>query len=245
RASGADTSRDAAYDLLRGLTYLQTATGPDAGNVVLWMQPDGALNPSPVPVELPDPSDSAESYWLARTVWALGEGYAAFRDADQAFAAFLGGRMGLALDAVERGPLARYGRWLPVDGADSPAWLIADGADATGEAMLGLAAYVSAVPAGDDDRAARVLDRFVEGVAAMRTGSPYEWPFGAVLPWARSRTVWPGWGGLAPAALARAYAVRGGAAARDAAVADAASFTPPLLVARGPDNAWLPAPADP
>ena len=44
------------------------------------MQPDGTLNPSPTPVELPDPSDSGESYWLARTIWALGEGYAAFRD---------------------------------------------------------------------------------------------------------------------------------------------------------------------
>ncbi len=30
-------------------------TGPNAGNVVLWMQPDGTLNPSAEPVELPDP----------------------------------------------------------------------------------------------------------------------------------------------------------------------------------------------
>ena len=36
---------DAAYEMLRGLTYLQTASGPNAGNVVLWMQPDGTLNP--------------------------------------------------------------------------------------------------------------------------------------------------------------------------------------------------------
>ena len=73
------SSRDAAYDLLRGVAYHQTVTGPDAGNVVLWMQPDGTLNPSAEPVEQPDPSDSEESYWLARTIWALGEGYAAFR----------------------------------------------------------------------------------------------------------------------------------------------------------------------
>ena len=65
--------------MLRGLTYLQTATGPNAGNVVLWMQPDGTLNPSAEPKELPDPSDSGASYWLARTIWALGEGYAAFK----------------------------------------------------------------------------------------------------------------------------------------------------------------------
>ena len=76
--NGTETSRDSAYELLRSVAYLQTATGPNAGNVVLWMQPDGTLNPSPEPVELPDPSDSGESYWLARSLWAFGEGYAAF-----------------------------------------------------------------------------------------------------------------------------------------------------------------------
>ncbi|MEO7447272.1 MAG: hypothetical protein ABI336_03265, partial [Humibacillus sp.] len=70
------SSRTAAYEMLRGLAYFQTVSGPDAGNVVLWMQPDGTLNRSAEPVELPDPSDSDASFWLARTVWALGEGYA-------------------------------------------------------------------------------------------------------------------------------------------------------------------------
>ncbi|MGA7203004.1 MAG: hypothetical protein WBX27_00070, partial [Specibacter sp.] len=76
RQTGDAKSRDKSFDLLRELTYLQTATGPNAGNVVLWQQADGTLTPSASPVELPDPSDSAESYWLARTIWALGEGYA-------------------------------------------------------------------------------------------------------------------------------------------------------------------------
>ena len=58
RQSGDPDSRDKAYELLRGLTYLQTTTGPNRGNVVLWMQTDGTLNRSPEPVELPDPSDS-------------------------------------------------------------------------------------------------------------------------------------------------------------------------------------------
>ncbi len=86
---GDDHSRTHAYELLRGLTYLQTVSGENQGNVVLWMQPDGTLNPSADPPELPDPSDSGASYWLARTIWALGEGYRAFRDADPAFAEFL------------------------------------------------------------------------------------------------------------------------------------------------------------
>lgn len=119
-STGETSSRQAAYDLLRGLTYLQTAEGPNAGNVVLWMQPDGTLHTVADPADSPSPSDSADSYWLARTIWAIGEGYAAFQDADPAFAAFLSDRMRLALAAVERQSLATYGQWLDIDGAPSP-----------------------------------------------------------------------------------------------------------------------------
>lgn len=241
RATGRATSRDAAYGMLRGLTYLQTDSGPDAGNVVLWMQPDGTLNPSADPVETPDPSDSADSYWLARTLWALGEGYAAFRQADPHFAAFLRDRLTLALRAVERQPLTRYGQWLDIDGTPAPAWLIAQGADATGEALIGLAAYVEA---SGDPHARVVLGRLAEGVAAMSAGTDRTWPFGAVLPWALSRSVWHAWGGLAPAGLARASSVTHASTFRAAALADTASFTPHLLIAAGPENGWLPAPAD-
>ena len=241
RATGSTTSRSAAYELLRGLTYLQTAGGPNAGNVVLWMQPDGTLNRSADPPESPDPSDSADSYWLARTLWALGEGYAAFKRADPRFASFLRERLTLALGAVSRQPLARYGQWLQIDGTAVPAWLIAHGADATGEALIGLAAYVAA---SGDPRARTVLARLAEGVTAMRAGTYRSWPFGAILPWALSRSVWHAWGGLAPAGLARASAVTGTSRFRDAALADTASFTPHLLIAAGPENGWLPAPAD-
>ena len=117
--------------------------GPNAGNVVLWMQPDGTLNPSAEPVELPDPSDSDASYWLARTIWALGEGYAAFEQADPAFARFLRDRLELAVGAVDRRSSTAYGDHLDIDGEPTPAWLIADGADASAEAVLGLAAYVA------------------------------------------------------------------------------------------------------
>jgi hypothetical protein len=245
RQTGARSSRDAAYDLLRGLTYLQTATGPDAGNVVLWMQPDGTLNPSAEPKEEPDPSDSADSYWLARTLWALGEGYAAFEGSDDhddsAFAGFLATRMELALDAVDREVLRHEGDWLDIDGTRVPAWLIADGADATGEALLGLSAYVRA---SDDPHARKVLAKLADGVAAMRAGTPRTWPYDAVLPWSRSQAVWHAWGGLAPAGLAEAYDVLGDTSWRDAALSDVASFTPHLLIAAGPQNGWLPTPGD-
>ncbi|MET0885433.1 MAG: hypothetical protein ABWX92_03195 [Mycetocola sp.] len=235
-------SRQKAYELLRSVAYLQTASGPNAGNVVLWMQQDGTLNPSADPVELPDPSDSAESYWLARTLWALGEGYAAFRDVDAEFAGFLQDRLQLSVAAVDRQVLDSYGELLVVDGVELPAWLITNGADASAEAVLGLAAYSAAAP---DDTAARdVLSKLADGIARMRAGDPQTWPYGAILPWAESRSMRHAWGTQMPAALAAASATLGKPELLKPAIADSAVFDPILLTAGGPDNAWLPTPID-
>ena len=239
--TGDPASREAAYDLLRGVTYLQTASGPNAGNVVLWMQPDGTLNPSAEPVEYPDPSDSDASYWLARTIWALGEGYAAFADEDPAFAGFLRDRLELAVDAVDRQVLDRYGEHLTIDGERTPAWLIADGADASAEAVLGLAAYQSA---GGSARAREVLGRLAEGIAALGGGDARTWPFGAVRPWALSRSLWHGWGSQMPAALARASVALDDRALASPAAADSFTFDPWLLTSGGPDNGRMPTRGD-
>ncbi|MDL5487807.1 hypothetical protein [Microbacterium wangruii] len=242
RQTDDDASRDRAYELLRSTAYLQTTTGDNAGNVVLWMQPDGTLNPSAEPVELPDPSDSGPSYWLARTIWALGEGYAAFQESDPDFAAFLEARLSLALDALERQVLVRYRQWQQVDGVLVPAWLIVDGADASAEAVLGLSARVGAAP--DDERAARALRQLSEGIAALSAGDARTWPYGALLPWALSRSTWHAWGAQMPAALAVASQRLDDPGLLAPAVRDAAVFTPTLLTAGGPDNGWSPTPAD-
>jgi hypothetical protein len=240
-ATGAASSREKAYQLLRGLTYLQTASGPNAGNVVLWMQPDGTLHPSAEPVELPDPSDSDASYWVARTLWALGEGYAAFSDtrtaADRAFAAFLRDRMELSIAAVDRQVLDTYGKLVTVDGRPTPSWLIADGGDASSEAVLGLSAYVEA---GGSRAARTTLDRLANGIARLSDGDARNWPFGAVYPWALSRSLWHGWGAQMPAALARASQALDKQSYTRAAVADSAVFTPWMLTSGGPDNGRLP-----
>jgi hypothetical protein len=241
RATGSTTSRHAAYEMLRGLTYLQTAAGPNAGNVVLWMQPDGTLNRSADPPDVPDPSDSDASYWLARTIWALGEGYAAFRRADPAFARFLRNRIELAVGAVDRQVLDRYGDHLDIDGRPAPAWLIGDGADASAEAVLGLSAYVAA---GGSTAARRALSRLSEGIAELRGGNARHWPMGAVRPWALSRSVWHAWGGMAPAALARASRVLGQPRIGRGAVRDSFTFDPWLLTSGGPDNGRLPTRGD-
>ncbi len=241
RQHGDTHSRDEAYQLLRGLTFMQTTTGAHKGDVVLWMQPDGTLNRSATPKEEPDPSDSGPSYWLARTTWALGEGYAAFRQADPAFAAFLADRMNLAVGALDREVLTKYGTYQTVHGARVPSWLIVDGADATAEATLGLSSYVAA---GGPPAARTALQRFAKGIAAMGAGDARNWPYGAVLPWGLSRSQWHAWGAQMPSALARASAALGDAGLLAPAVADSAVFTPHLLTATGPDNGVQPTPSD-
>lgn len=242
RSTGSESSRTSAYELLRSLTYLQTATGPNAGNVVLWMQPDGTLNPSAEPVELPDPSDSGPSYWLARTIWALGEGYAAFQHEDPDFAGFLAQRLALSVDALNRQVLVHYGQWQQSDGMRVPAWLITNGADASAEAALGLAARVEAEPS--DATAATALRQLAKGIAAMSSGDAQHWPYGAILPWTESRSMWHAWGSQMPAALAEASDALGDPSLAKAAVKDAAVFTPTLMTAGGPDNGWFPTPTD-
>ncbi|MBA2713063.1 MAG: hypothetical protein H0U55_05855, partial [Rubrobacteraceae bacterium] len=242
RQFGDAHSREAAYGLLRSVAYMQTVTpGPEQGNFVLWMQPDGTLNPSAEPRELPDPSDSGPSYWLARAIWAYGEGYEAFRDEDPAFAAFLEGRMELALDALDRQVLSHYGETKVLDGSEVPAWLIVDGADASSEAVYGLSAYVRA---GGDERARRDLAQLADGIARMREAETSGWPFGAILPWAGSRSVWHGWADQMSGSLAEAGTVLGDERLVSTAVGEVGTFTPHLLVQGGAEQGWLPAPID-
>jgi hypothetical protein len=237
RQTGHASSRRRAFELLRGLTYLQTASGPNAGNVVLWQQPDGTLNRSALPKEDPDPSDSDASYWLARTTWALGEGYAAFRKSDPSFARFLARRMGLAVGALDREVLDKYGKYENVDGRRTPTWLVADGADASAEAVLGLSSYVGA---GGTGAARQALRQLSEGIARLAGGDARRWPFGGVLPWTLSRSQWHAWSSQMPAALARAGDVLGNRSLRQVAARDSFTFDPWLLTSGGPDNGRLP-----
>jgi len=242
KQNGTASSRTTAYQLLRSLTYLQTSDGPNAGNVVLWQQHDGTLNPSAIPKELPDPSDSAESFWLARTVWALGEGYAGFRSADPAFATFLRDRLNLALSALERQSLGQYPRTEVANGVTVPGWLIVASAGATAEAVLGLSAYAAVEPGDTEARTA--LAHHADGIAELQSGGIGQWPFGALLPEANSPTFWHAWAGMQPAALTAASGVLGDASLQHAATTDLAQFTAQLLTTGGPDNGWTPTPAD-
>ena len=241
KLTGSASSRSSAYGMLRGLTYLQTVTGRNAGNVVLWMQADGTLHPSAIPVETPDPSDSGASFWLARTTWALGEGYAAFKDQDPAFADFLKTRLDLSVSALQRQVLVKYHQYLLVDGQHKPAWLVVDGADASAEAVLGLSAYVEA---GGTPAARTALAQLSEGIADLSGGDARNWPFGAVLPSAPSLSMWHGWGSQMPEALARAATVLSDKHLGAVATTDSAVFDPRMLTSGGPDQALLPTKID-
>lgn len=242
RQTGSADSRTKAYELLRSVAYLQTDAGANRGRTVLWIQSDGTLNPSATPVELPDPSDSGPSYWQARSLWAFGEGYAAFRKSDPAFAAFLQQRIKLSVGALERDVLARYRHYKVADGRRVPAWLIVNGADATAEAVLGLSAYSHVAPG--DTAARRALSRFAEGIADMAAGTRQQWPYRAILPFTESRSLWHAWSSQTGAALARAAATLDRRSLAAPAVAEALSFDPTLLTGDGADNGWLPAPVE-
>ena len=78
----------------------------------------------------------------------------------------------------------------------------------------------------------------------MSSGDTRQWPYGAILPWALSRSLWHGWGSQMPAALASAADTLGRNDLLRPAVTDSVAFTPLLLATGGPDNGWLPAPID-
>ena len=244
QATGSAQAKQYAYDQLRGLAYFQTLTGAHAGEMALWMQPDGSLNLTPTPPDDPNPADSGPSYWLARSLWAFGSGYAAFKTADPAFAAFLAARMNLAVAALNRDVLTRAGTYQTIHGVQVPNWLIVNGADASSEALLGLADYARTAPTAGATPARTALAQLAAGVARMGAGTTTAWPNRALLPWALSRSDWHAWGAQMASGLAAAAGALNDPTLLAPAVADTAGFTPQLLTSTGPVNGLLPTPGD-
>ncbi|MDQ6670380.1 MAG: hypothetical protein M3069_06455 [Chloroflexota bacterium] len=231
-----------ARGALRFVMYMQTTTGPNAGNFVLWMQPDGTLNLTPSPPDSPNPADAGPSYWLARSLWALGEGYATFRSADPAFASALRARMELGMAKLDQelvGPNAN--QYYTLHGYRTPRWFIADGADASSEALLGLSAYYAATHSPEAEKLATA---FGNGIARFQLGSARDWPWQALLPWARSVSEWHAWGAHMSMGLSSGAQALGQTSWLAAAERDANLFETHQLVSFGPVNGLLPAPDD-
>ena len=186
RQFGDTDSRDKAYELLRGLAYLQTATGPNRGNVVLWMT-DGTLNPSAEPVEQPIRRTPVRATGPPARSGRSARGMPPSRTATPTSprSCRTGSTCRSARYSARSSPTtATTGS---ANGRRVPAWLIINGADATAEAAFGLSAYVQAAPGDVNTR--RVLRQLLEGVAEMGTERS-GWPYGAILPWAESRAMW-------------------------------------------------------
>ena len=124
-----------------------------------------------------------------------------------------------------------------IDGRRTPRWLVNDGADASAEAVLGLASYVRA---GGTTEARRVLRQLSVGIADLAGGDARRWPFGGVLPWALSRSDWHAWSSQMPAALALASDALGDSSLGRVADRDSFTFDPWMLTSGGPDNGRLP-----
>src|SRR4029453_9618046 len=69
-------------------------------------------------------------------------------------------------------------------------------------------------------------------------------PHGALLPWARSRSLWHAWGDQMAGSLAEAGRALGREDWVRVAVGEGGRFTPHLLAPGGPEKGGLPAPAD-
>jgi hypothetical protein len=235
-------SLELARGALRFVMYMQTATGPNAGNFVLWMQPSGALNLTPTPPDSPNPSDSGASFWMARSIWALGEGYALFRAVDPVFARALAVRMDLALTKLDAELVTpNLGQYSVLHGYLTPKWFIADGGDASSEALLGLGAYYAAT---GNPEARRLGEAFGAGIAGFHVGSSRDWAWQALLPFAGSVSLWHAWGAHMVMALATAGPALGHPEWLAPAERDANSFEVHQQLSFGAINGLLPAPDD-
>lgn len=106
-------------------------------------------------------------FWAARGYWALGEGYAFFRERDPAFAAVLRSAFWRCLPQLDALASA-YGSYETIGGRAWPNWLLnRHAADATSEFLLGAAAVLAVEP---DPALQRHAARLAEGLCAMQAG---------------------------------------------------------------------------
>jgi hypothetical protein len=242
RAYGDQHSLLYARDALRFVLYMQTTTGPNAGNFILWMQPDGTLNPTPTPPDSPNPSDTGSSDWLVRSMWALGDGYATFRTSDPSFAAVLAQRMNLAMNKLNVELVApNYGQYSLLHGYQAPKWLVGDGTDASSEAVLGLTSYYQAT---GSPLARQLIQELSPAIAGYQFGTERDWPWQALMPWVGSVSDWHAWAAHMSMALAVSGRLLGQPAWIAAAERDANQFEVHQQLSFGPINGLLPAPDD-
>ncbi len=207
--TGDERSRLKAEGLLRFILYMQA--------------PDGVFynfvhtNGLDVNTEHHRSRADGVTWWTVRAIWALGTGVRALRQASPAMADRCEESLHRCLPALSR-LLERYPQCENHRGRVIPTWLVNnDGADATSELLLGLAAYQAARPS---PQIQTMINRFAQGITMMRYGSMNQFPYGMHASW---RDGWHLWGNSQTQALAEAGILT-------SAKLEAEHFYPRLLV---------------
>ena len=225
--------------LSRSCAASRTCSRPGrTGNVVLWMQPDGTLNPSADPAEPPDPPTATRPTG-SRAPSGRSARATARSGATTRVRRLPGRRLDLALRragsrgavAVSAHPGRRRARRAGL--ADRRRRRRDRRGDARPRRLRD--APTSA--------AAGALARFAEGVAALQLGGQRPGPTGRCFRGrCRARSGTPGRRRCRPRWPGRGVALGATAACVDAArvARRRARFTPHLLVAGGPENGWIP-----
>ena len=192
-------SLNMAYQALRFVIYMQIDSGPNKGNFVNWIEPNGQPNINPQPSE-----DTGNTFdWdAARSLWAMAQGYSVFKDINPAFAQVLQTRIESAMNKLETQVSAEYGKFYNIHGYQLPKWLISDGSDASSVAVLGLVQYYRDT---QSPVAKNLIEELSIGVQDSQvTSAPNQWPYNAHMPWQQSIDMWEAWGNRQVMALAEA-----------------------------------------
>jgi hypothetical protein len=221
-------SLDRAKALLQFVLKMQT----DDGEFCNFIYKDHSINTTG------RTSKKSFGWWGSRGVWSLGTGYRVFMNVDPVFAGTLKRALDRSLPRVND-LLVRYGKCDTVAGYPVPRWLPYDsGADVTSELLLGLVDFYVAAP---DSHLKSMIEKLVNGIMMMQSGTPQKFPFGLHRSW---ETQWHMWGNSQTQVLAAAGRVLKNDAFVASAEREAAGFYARLLV-EGFMKEWNLASAEP
>jgi hypothetical protein len=192
--TGDPASLDKARRLLNFAMYLQADDGEFYNFIT---DRNGTIN------KTGNTSYKSSGWWAARGGWALALGYRVFKSQDAAYAGTLRDHFTRLRDVWARDVESTYGKFSPVHGINVPGWLIGQGADVTGIAVLALLEYDQAT--GGSDAATRdLLGKLCEGLADYQSGDDRNYPWGMHPDSAAAPLSWHAWGSTQSFALAQA-----------------------------------------
>ncbi|MFT4147314.1 MAG: hypothetical protein QM632_00750 [Micrococcaceae bacterium] len=245
-----DDSRNRATQLLKTAMFMQNTTGSHAGLAVRWLEQDGTLNDENnekatglLTSGTVNPSDSAISDWFGDYVWALGEGYAVFKDKDPEFAKYLQSRIALSEKAINAALTAEETKdEQSINGKKVTQELITDNVEVNTNIVLGLSAYLQAE--GSDSTTEKILKTLTDGIATVAGGDSNTWPFGAIMSSPHSPSYWSAQNSGADSALAAAAPALKRSDVMNPALLDASLWSVQLLTNEGVSNTISPLLAD-